>query len=238
LVSAIAAFGCAGTSQYVYEPDTANATAAGLPATRTAIPQERPQGAIEVVSYGVTQLDRDNMQIPALHVRAIVTNDGDVTPWSFDTSQQMVEIPGEGRSRAMFVNADVGALPNVTIAQHERRVLDFYFPLPDTIKTASQLPKFELLWQVQTPARVVASRTAFDRVDKEPEVDGAVYGATPWPLWAGFGPYWWYDPFYPQTVFVHARPWVVHGGGRVHVGHFGGHFRSGGAGHVAVRPHR
>src|SRR5689334_12223706 len=51
--------GCAGTSDYVYQPDTANATAGGLPATRTPIPQEAPQGAIEVVSYGVTNLQRE-----------------------------------------------------------------------------------------------------------------------------------------------------------------------------------
>ena len=38
--------GCAANSDYVYQPDTANATAAGLPAARTPIPQEAPQGAI------------------------------------------------------------------------------------------------------------------------------------------------------------------------------------------------
>lgn len=225
--------GCAGNSQYAYAPDTANATAAGLPASRTPIPQEQPQGAIEVASYGVTDLQRDAMKIPALHVRAIVTNDGDDAPWTMDTTQQMVEIAGEGRSRAMFVNADTGGLPNVSIARHERRVLDFYFPLPATMDEASRLPRFELLWQVNTALRTVASRTAFDRVDREPEV---AYGTavTPWPLWAGYGPYWWYDPFYPSAVFIHARPYVIRGPGHVTVGRFGGHFRAGG-GHVAVR---
>ena len=214
--------GCAGTSDYVYRPDTANATEAGLPAARTPIPQERPQGAIEVTSYGITELRRDDATIPALQVRAVVTNDGDDTPWTLDTTQQVVEIPGEGQSRAMYVNADVGTLPTVTIARHERRVLDFYFSLPDTIRSESRLPRFELLWQVNTPERTVASRTSFDRLDKEPEV---AY-ATPvgWPLWAGYGPYWWYDPFYPRVVFVHSRPIVIHGTGRVTVGRFGGRF--------------
>jgi hypothetical protein len=223
---------CAGNSQYVYQPDTANATAAGLPAARTPIPQEAPQGAIEVVSYGVTTLKRDSTQFPALHVRAIVTNDGDDRPWTLDTTQQMVEIPGEGKSRAIFVNADVGTLPGVTIARHDRRVLDFYFALPDTIPGASQLPRFDLLWQVNTSARTVASRTSFDRVDREPDV--AYADVRPWPLWAGYGPYWWYDPLYPRAVFVHSHPFVFHGGGRVYVGGFGGHFRAGGA-HVAHR---
>ena len=215
--------GCAGTSDYVYRPDSANATEAGLPASRTPIPQERPQGAIEVTSYGITELQRDDAKIPALQVRAVITNDGDDTPWTLDTTQQVVEIPGEGQSRAIFVNSDVNTLPSVTIARHERRVLDFYFPLPATIRSESQLPKFELLWQVNTPERTVASRTSFDRFDKAPNV---AYETVPvgWPLWAGYGPYWWYDPFYPRVVFVHARPIVIRGTGRVTVGRFDGRF--------------
>jgi len=224
--------GCAANSQYVYTPDTPNASAAGLPAARTPIPQEAPQGAIEMASYGVTELQRDGARIPALHVRAIVTNDGDDQPWTLDTTQQMVEIPGEGRSRAMYVNSDVGTLPNVTIARHDRRVLDFYFPLPDTIRDASRLPRFDLLWQVTTTARTVASRTSFDRVTQEPAV---AYETAPmaWPLWAGYGPYWWYDPFYPGAVFIHAHPYRFRGPGHVVVGGFRGGFHAGG-GHVAA----
>jgi len=222
--------GCGSTANYVYQPDKSNVSAAGLPAERTPIPQEAPQGAIEVVSYGVTQLNRDASELPALHVRATITNDGDDTPWTFDTTQQLVSIPGEGQSRAIFVNADVGTLPRVTIARHERRVLDFYFPLPSTMDTPAKLPRFELLWQVATPARTVASRTSFDRIAEQPAV--AYVTAPAWPLWAGYGPYWWYDPFYSRTVFVHAHPWRFHGGGRVVVGSFGGRFHAGGT-HVA-----
>ena len=225
--------GCAANSDYIYQPDTANATAAGLPAARTPIPQESPQGAIEVTSYGVTELRRDGMTIPALHVRAIVTNDGDAQPWTLDTTQQLVEIPGEGRSRPIFANADVGTLPSVSIALHERRVIDLYYALPDTVRSARQLPRFDLLWQVNTPARMVASRTSFDRVDRAPEV-ATTWQAAPWPLWAGFGPYWWYDPFYPSVVFVHAHPYHLRGSGRVVVGRFGGRFHAGG-GHVVHR---
>lgn len=161
--------GCAGNADYMYRPQTANATTqAGLPAVRTPIPQERPQGAIELVSYGMTELQRDTAKIPALYVRAMVTNDGDDIPWTLDVTQELIEIPGEGRSRAIFVGSDVGTLPVVTIARHERRVLDFYFPLPDTIGNASQLPRFDVLWQVKTPARMVASRTSFDRIEIKP----------------------------------------------------------------------
>jgi len=236
LIVMVGMLGCAGSSDYVYTPEVANATAAGLPASRTPIPPEQPQGAIEVVSYGVTDLNRDNMKIPALHVRAIVTNDGDDTPWTLDTTQQFVEIPGEGQSRAMFVNADVGTLPNVTIAKHERRVLDFYFPLPDTIRDDAHLPRFDFLWQVNTPARTVASRTSFDRMETAPDV--AYYEVTTWPLWAGWGPYWWYDPFYPRTVFIHTHPYVIRGPGRVVVGRFGGHYHAGGSPRTVGRPRR
>jgi hypothetical protein len=219
---------CAGSSNYVYKPDTANVTAAGLPAARTAIPQEQPQGAIEVVSYGVSELERDGLKIPALHVRAVVTNDGDDKPWTLDTTQQLVEIPGEGRSRAMYVNADVGTLPRVTVGKHERRVVDMYFPLPDTVRGESRLPKFDLLWQVDTAARTVSSRTSFDRL--EPQTRVAV-APSAWPLWAGHGPYWWYDPFYPRYVFIHTHPRIIHHyhrPGRVVVNRFEGRFRPSG----------
>lgn len=223
-------FGC-GERNYVYTPETTNAVAAGLPAARTAIPQERPQGAVEVVSYGVTDLQPGNTRVPALHVRMIVTNDGDDTPWRLDTNQQLVEVPGEGRSAPMYVNSDVQGLPDVTIARHERRVLDFYYPLPDTIRGEARLARFELLWQVETPARTVADRTSFDRVAREEPAVAAGYDAS-WPYWAGYGPYWWYDPFYPQVVFAHSRPIVIDHRAHVSIGRFGGHFRAGG-GHVA-----
>lgn len=229
LLAATAIFACGGPS-YVYTPQTANAVTSGLPAARTPIPQEQPQGAVEVTSYGTTQLQQADARVPALHVRMVVTNDGDSTPWTLDTRQQTVEIPGEGRATPMFANADVQTLPNLTIARGERRVIDLYFPLPATIQDDAHLPRFEMLWQVTTPARTVASRTSFDRIEREP-VEVA-YG-TSWPLWAGYGPYWWYDPFYPRVVFIHTRPIVIRDH-RAHVvvGRFGGHFRPGRA-HVA-----
>ena len=116
----------------------------------------------------MTELQRDTVKLPALYVRVMVTNDGDDIPWTLDTTQQLIEIPGEGRCRAIFVGSDLGPAPLVAIARHERRVLDFYFPLPDAIGNASQLPRFDVLWQVKTPARTVASRTSFDRIDIKP----------------------------------------------------------------------
>ena len=238
LSALLLAVGCAGTPAYVYSPEAANTqTSQGFPAERTAIPQEAPQGAVEVASYGVTEINPQGTRIPALHVRMVVTNDGDAVPWHVDTSKQMAEIPGEGRSRALFVNSDVREQPIVTIGQHERHVMDFYFPLPETVRADSTLPRFDMLWQVDTPARQVASRTVFDR-EAEPADQVAYAGYdSAWPLWAGYGPYWWYDPFYPGVGFIHARPFAFdHFRGHVGVGRFGGHFRAGGrGGHVAGR---
>jgi hypothetical protein len=235
-VLAIAAIFACGEKQYVYTPQTANTTSAGMPAARTPIPQERPQGAVEITSYGVTDFQPGDTRVPALHVRMVVTNDGDDTPWRLDTRQQLVEIPGEGRSGPMFVNTDVQTPPLVTIARTERRVLDLYYPLPATIDEAEELPRFEMLWQVDTAARTVASRTSFDRVAPEPPTQ-VVYG-TAWPYWAGYGPHWWYDPFYPRTVFIHTRPIVIHDHRRPVVGRFDGRFRPGGATVVRRGPRR
>src|SRR5438552_1812208 len=171
-LAAVGILAC-GENNYVYTPQTANAVSAGLPAARTPIPQEQPQGAVEVTSYGITDLQPGSARVPALHVRMIVTNDGDDTPWRLDTTQQFVEIPGEGRSAPMYVNADVQTLPNLTIARHDRRVLDLYYPLQGRIRGDAQLPRFELLWQVDTAARTVASRTPFDRAEPAP---GVAYG--------------------------------------------------------------
>jgi hypothetical protein len=195
-VLALVAFCACGEPRYVYTPETANAALANRPASRTPIPQESPQGAVQVASYGFSRLQ----DLPALHVRMIVSNDGDPTPWLIDTREQYVSIPGEGRSRAAYVSSDVQNLPIVQIPQHERRTFDFYFPLPSTVHRASDLPRFDVQWQIATPSRLVASSTAFDRIEQPEESASG-------PYWAGYAPYWWYDPLYPQVVFVHARPW-------------------------------
>ncbi len=197
--------GCGETGHYIYTPETANSFSNSLPASKTPIPQEQPQGSVEVKSYGISHLQQLG-NAPVLVVRMIVTNDGDATPWQVDTREQYVSIPGEGRSRAMYARSDVRSLPIVQVAQRSSHVFDLYFPLPGSIDRASQLPRFDLQWQVQTATRMVASSTTFDRLRREPER----YAYDPWWPYAGFGPYWWYDPFYPSVAFVHA-PIYVHG---------------------------
>ncbi|HSD90653.1 MAG TPA: hypothetical protein VLB44_24180, partial [Kofleriaceae bacterium] len=129
---------------------------------------------------------------------------------SLAPSDQLVEIEGEGRSRAIFVNSDLQTLPTVTIATRERRVLDFYYPLPENIADAEDLPTFNFLWQVSTGARVVGSMTSFQRLDREPPNVRVVYHS-------GWGPYWWYDPMFDRAVFIHYRPIGFYRPGHVRV---------------------
>lgn len=196
--------GCGGS--YLYTPDDATVWTDGYPAQVLAVPPEAPQGKVEVTSFGVVEIAPDGAgRIATLHVRLVVTNDGDATPWTLVPSEQVVEIADEGRSVPMYVNTDVPSLPAVTIAQRERRVLDFYYPLPVTIADADNLPGFTFLWQVTTASRTYASRTRFVRVETEPPADLQVVYVTGW------GPYWWYDPLYSRVVFVHHVPIHVHG---------------------------
>ena len=222
LVLAAAGLGGACEQGYVYTPTTPNATSAGLPASRTEIPQEHPQGAVEVASFGITKLRTDEGALRALHVRMIVSNDGDDVAWQLDTSQQLVELPGEGESRAMFVNSNAQGLPIITIGRRQRQILDLYFPLPESASRTSRLPQFDLHWQVTTPTRVVASSTTFDRVT-EAAVDEYAAGGY-W--WSGWGPYWWYDPFYPSVAFINVQPFYYHHGPVV-ISRFSGPYRGG-----------
>ena len=213
LSAAISAFAaCAESPGHPYRPEVASSLAGSLPSERTRIPPEAPQGTIEVSSSGITQLHLASGEISALQVRLIVTNNGEAT-WQLDTREQYVEIPGEGRSRAMYVSSDVQTLPVAPIGHRERHVFELYFPLP---RAMTGLSRFAVDWQVNTPRRAVALRTTFDRVREQPQV---TYGGYPQgPYWAGIGPYWWYDPV---RVRDHRPP--------VMVDHFHGHFAPGGA---------
>ncbi|HEX8112987.1 MAG TPA: hypothetical protein VF516_34885 [Kofleriaceae bacterium] len=198
--------GCSTTTSYLYAPQAPSYWSDGYPATTVAVPPEAPQGKVEVASFGITEIKPDgDGPVAALHVRLAVSNDGDATPWTLTPSEQLVEIAGEGRSRPIFVNTDLPTLPAVSIAQHERRVLDLYYPLPTGMREEAALPAFDVLWQLTTPARSFSSRTRFQRVEQVPPP-----GHTEVVFWTGWGPYWWYDPFYPDLVFLHHPPMRLH----------------------------
>jgi len=233
LLAPVALFACA-TPDYVYRPQTANAVASGVPVARNPVPPERPQGSVETASFGVTLLQQGDVALPALHIRMTVSNDGDSTPWQVDTRRQTIDIAGQGRATPLFANADAKSMPILLIPRGQKRVIDLYFPLPGTVKDASGLPKFDLLWHVETPERLVSSRTSFERMELEPVDMYAGYWGMGWPSWSGYGPFWWYDPFFPSAAFVGTQAVNFDHRGPVTVGRFNGHFAPG-AGQTVAR---
>jgi hypothetical protein len=215
LLASLALGGC--YESYFYRPtQQVTSTLSGLPASHYNLPPEAPRGTVDVASFGLTDLRSADGQPSSrfLQVRVVVANNNDSGVWQLDTREQLVEIPGEGRSRAAYVNADVGGLPIINIAAGEKHTLDLYFPLPAGLQRAKELPQFDVMWSVRVPERVVVERTPFQRITLAP-----AYALT-YPYDYGFsygwGPVWWYDPFYPSVTFIHptvvtprARPIVV-----------------------------
>ena len=75
LVVFAGALGCAGTSDYVYTPNTSNATAAGLPASRTLIPPE------PVDTGPVKELVETGDDVDVTRITGIVHSEGDAGPY-------------------------------------------------------------------------------------------------------------------------------------------------------------
>jgi hypothetical protein len=190
LIAALAA--CGPSNNFV--PEQASTMVDGNAATVVPIPPEAPKGEVRVASSGLTTLRADDApDLPALRVTMIVTNDADQTPWTVDTREQLLEARGQ-TLRPAFASSDRDGLPLIQVGPREKRTIDLYYALPD-----KDVDQFELAWQVDTADRLVGERTAFYRTEPE---SGPVYAS----VW---GPYWWYDPFYPRYhVYVSGR--VIH----------------------------
>jgi hypothetical protein len=201
LISALLVAGasCVDAPIYYYAPEAANAIRAGMATHVERIPHELPQGTIEISTMGITTDQRGGK---ALHVRASLDNQGDQTPWTLDIREQLVEVPGVGRSQPQFANAGVQTLPTIDVPRRERRVIDLYYPVPPNVHDADDLVGFDFLWQVTTPKRVVSGRTRIDR--RELVERASTVHVTAW------GPYWWYDPWYPRVAYrtIYVAPHV------------------------------
>jgi hypothetical protein len=207
-LAALAVLGpaCLPGRPYIYQPSTVQmANVQGQAAAVYPVPPERPEGEVRLLSLGLVEMEPapGATKVLTLHVRFIVANNGDATPMVLDTRDVTIDVPGEGRAGAMYANTDVGAMPTVSIARGEQRMVDFYFPVPGPVRNPDALPAFDLRWQVQTGARVVAERTPFQRIEvvppqSEPRVT----------VVAGWAPFWWFAPRHHIHAFVH-RPLVV-----------------------------
>jgi hypothetical protein len=189
-LSAIVLVGCAqGT--YIYRPaQQATATVGNLPAARYAIPPERPTGEVLIASSGLTELPGAASRTPALFVRMIVTNNSDDTAWVMDTQQQAAIIAGQKQAPA-HVNTFNQPGPSLEIPRGEKRVVDLYYRLPGKVDGEAAGPQFDVAWNVQTGARLIAERTSFDRTSVEPVYVSDYY--YPYGYW---GPYYWHDPLW------------------------------------------
>ncbi len=195
----VAAGGCAPA--YVYRPtQEVTAEAGGRPASRYPIPPESPHGSLTVATFGIAEVQVGEQALKMLHVREVVSNDDDIAPWTLDTRQQLVEVPGHGKSVPTYVNTDVAGAPLVAIQPGTKRTIDLYYALPPGVQKADKLPEFDVLAHVQTPLRPVAQRTPFERFAIEPEAYDAYYGGA-FAVGVGWGPMWWYDPLYPSVAF-------------------------------------
>jgi hypothetical protein len=193
-------------SDYYYRPaEQSNATVNGFPAAHYNVPAQAPKGDVRVSTFGLTKIEQANGDKPRfLHVRMVVANNSDLAPWTVDTREQVLKLGNAGQSRPAFANSDNGQLPQAEVPVGGQRTLDLYYPLPANLQRASRLPQFDLSWKVQTPEQLVAERTPFERiyVDYYPYYYG--YPSVAF----GYGPYWWYDPFY--TSYTFANPVVLH----------------------------
>lgn len=216
LMLAMLVAGCAPLNAYVYVPAAgASAQASGYPAAYYSL----GTGAVRVASFGVFDVSASAASMPVLHVRLLVANNADATPWTLDT-RSIVAVLASGRAQAAFVNSDAGTPPLLEIVAGDERVIDLYFALDG----ASEGPlAFDVLWQVQTPSHAVTERTPFEREALAPRYPSQYAYGYPPPYGYGYtlggGPYWWYGPQYSgfhDAVF--AGHHGFHGGY-----HYGGH---------------
>lgn len=228
--------GCAATtsSAYVYTPAVqAGARVNGYPAAHYAVPTERPTGDVRVGSFGLTAVrpQSGGPTTTVAHVRLIVANNADDSPWTVDTRDTSMSLATEGSSRPAFVNSDAGAPPIIQIARGEQRTIDLYYPLPPSRSAENVLPSFDVTWRVRTASGDVVQRTPFERIIIDDNDAYAYYYAYPYGYYGGlgyalgFGSVWWYDAHYPWYGFHHRPAFVV---GHGHLSHYPFH---------VVRPH-
>jgi hypothetical protein len=198
----VAVVGCVSDRYYYRPAEQATASLSGVPAARYELPPEEPRGDVLVASFGGSTLEMDGADsLDTLHIRMVISNNNGTGPWTLDTRSAQVQFEGGESRPPAFVNASVDGLPTITIPPGQARTLDAYYLLPPELDDPEDLPRFDLLWSVQTPKRLVVERTPFERIRIEPAAAPSVYVSY------GFSPHWWYDPFYARPVVVrYTRP--------------------------------
>jgi len=211
---------------YIYRPaEQATATMRGQPAARYQVPPESPKGDVRIASFGVAEVDLrtdgETQEVPMLHLRMVISNESD-QPWQVDTRQLTVSFRQGAVHRPAYVNTEQApGTPEMPIAAHGQRTLDLYYPLPPGSRGAKDIPDFDFVWQVNTAERRVAERTPFERLALD-YVYPSYYASRGWygPGWwgpggwggpLGWGPSWYYDPFYSGSILRARTPVIIPG---------------------------
>ncbi|MBX3187748.1 MAG: hypothetical protein KF819_12065 [Labilithrix sp.] len=203
----VAALACACERPFVYAPATTSlAIVEGRPAAYARIPPDAPRGDVRIATFGIAGLRRaddtsDEGVIRAIHLRLVVSNDDDST-WLVDTREQRVTLPGDGESRPAFASTDKGVAPLVDVPPGDKREIDLFFPLPEHLEKASELPAFDVVWEVHAGERAVVARAPFERLTVVAARDPYYYRG-----WGrGWEPPFYYDPlFWRGGAFVGVR---------------------------------
>lgn len=193
--------GCSSQPQYVYKPvQNATASVSGQLAAQYQVPPASPHGDVEVATLGVTTLEPrpgEGDRTRAMHIRMVVHNRDDSGPWQVDTRAQIGSLNDYGQSRPILASATVGQPPVVTIGSSGEATIDLYYPLPRGMQDSFEVPRFDILWNVQTADGPTASRSTFNRVSTEPPPGVYAYG---------IGQYEWYDPEWRSNAFSRTDP--------------------------------
>jgi hypothetical protein len=170
-VSLVLVFGAAVLAcerEYVYRPavtTTSSATISGLPASYEPIPPEAPRGHVRIAMMGFADIvpeGASRAELRALEVRMIIANNSD-RAWSLDTRDQIATLPNGDERRPAYVTVANSVPPAITIAPRSEKTLELFYPLPDRMQKESQMPSFDVVWQVDTDGRRVVQRTPFER---------------------------------------------------------------------------
>lgn len=200
VLAVVATAGCS-SGRYIYAPEeNATARVSGRPAAYYPIPPDSPRGGVRVATIGIAKLKQPNGEgagLHVMHVRMVVDDNSDTVPWQVDTREQLGSIVSYGQSRPAFASARPGRAPLVTIAPGSSATIDLFYPLPADMQKASEIPRVELLWRVDTSQGPIAQRTTFERIHLEPTPPPGEYAYD-----YGWGPgHGWYDPLWPDYAF-------------------------------------
>jgi hypothetical protein len=208
--------GCAHATTYHPAP--------GAPASGFPIPREAPKGDVQVSSLGGERLSpAEGGAALYLHMRLVVQNQSDDTPWTVNVMDQVAIYDGLGRVGVAFAETTPKSTPpGLQVTRGQRAQLDLYFPLPDE----GDPGRVHLEWKVLRGKEPVTAQATFDRTSgrlppSPSYAHGYAYGYDRTHVHVGVGLGWWWHPGwgygawgYPYYGYGYPYWGYGYGGGR------------------------